>query len=434
MNSRIVVSGLALLGVLAGGGSAQQLLGAAAPSGDRASFDASLVAKGAALAAIGNCRTCHTRPGGEPFAGGLTLDTPFGTIHSTNITPDLETGIGRWTSADFLRAMHEGIGRDGRQLYPAFPYDHFTRVTDADVAAIYAFVMTREAIRAEVPANRLRFPAGFRPAIAAWKALFFRPGVYRPDPSQSEIWNRGAYLVEGLAHCGACHTPRNALGAEQTQRDLDGGEVEHWHASSLTQTSPAAVPWSAEALYEYLRRGHESSHGIAAGPMAPVAQNLANVPEEDIRAIAFYVAARMQRQDAAAREAANGSMAAAKRREAIAADTATASPSTGGVDGATVFAGACASCHGAGTAAVALGLTTSVNAPDPRNVLHITLAGLWPEPGAKGALMPGFEGELTDAQMIALVDYLRGHLTDKPAWSEVPQRLQEVRLAMKSEP
>src|SRR5438034_1389914 len=149
MNSRIVVSGVALLGVLAGGGSAQQLLGAAAPSGDRASFDASLVAKGAVLAAIGNCRTCHTRPGGEPFAGGLPLDTPFGTIHSTNITPDLETGIGRWTSVDFLRAMHEGIGRDGRQLYPAFPYDHFTRVTDADVAAIYAFVMTREAIRAE---------------------------------------------------------------------------------------------------------------------------------------------------------------------------------------------------------------------------------------------------------------------------------------------
>jgi len=430
----MMLSGAILLGAVTAGGSADRLVGAAAAPPDRASFDASLIAKGGELAAIGNCRTCHTRPGGEPFAGGLPLVTPFGTIHSTNITPDPDTGIGLWTSGDFLRAMHEGIDRSGRQLYPAFPYDHFTRVTDADVAALYAFVMTREPVRAEVPPNRLRFPAGFRPAIAGWKALFFEPGVYRPDPAQSAVWNRGAYLVEGLAHCGACHTPRNALGAEEKRRDLAGGEAEHWHASSLSETSPASVPWSADALYEYLRRGHESSHGIAAGPMAPVAQNLAGVAEEDVRAIAVYIASRMQGRDASVRGVANAAVAEAKRREAGAAESGSGNAATATVDGATVFAGACASCHGPGTSAVALGLTTSLNAPDPRNAIHITLAGLWPERGSPGSIMPSFAGELTDGQVIALVDYLRGRLTDKPPWSDVPQRLREIREAMNSEP
>jgi mono/diheme cytochrome c family protein len=429
-----------LLGVLASGGSVDRPLVAAVPaSAERASFDAALVAKGAELAAVGNCRSCHTRPGGEPFAGGLPLATPFGTIHSTNITPDPDTGIGRWTGEDFLRAMHDGVDRAGRHLYPAFPYDHFTRVTALDVAAIYAFIMTREPVRAETPANRLRFPAGLRPAIAVWKALYFEPGVYRADPSKSAVWNRGAYLVDGLAHCGACHTPRNAFGAENRRQDLGGGEVERWHASSLIETSPAPVPWSADALYDYLRRGHEQRHGIAAGPMAPVAHNLSSAADDDVRAIAVYVASRMQRPASAPAGAADAVVAAAKEREAGAVSGAASGNGASAVDGATVFAGACAGCHGAGPtsrspAPVALGLTTSLNAPDPRNAIHITLEGLWPEPGAIGALMPGFAAELTDNQVIALVDYMRARFTDRPAWTDVPQRVSEIRQGMQSEP
>jgi mono/diheme cytochrome c family protein len=440
MNVRMILAGSMLLGILASGGSVDRPLVAAVPvSPESGLFDAALVAKGAELAAVGNCRSCHTQPGGEPFAGGLPLATPFGTIHSTNITPDPDTGIGRWTGEDFLRAMHDGVDRAGRHLYPAFPYDHFTRVTALDVAAIYAFIMTREPVRAEIPANRLRFPAGFRPAIAVWKALYFEPGVYRPDPSKSAVWNRGAYLVDGLAHCGACHTPRNAFGAENRRQDLGGGEVERWHASSLIETSPAPVPWSADALYDYLRRGHEQRHGIAAGPMAPVVNNLSGAAEDDVRAIAVYVASRMQRPASSpAGAAADAVVAAAKEREAGAVSGA-ASGGTSAVDGATVFAGACAGCHGAGPTSrsptpVALGLTTSLNAPDPRNAIHITLEGLWPEPGAKGAQMPGFAAELTDSQVIALVDYLRARLTDRPAWTDVPQRVSEVRQGMQSEP
>ena len=436
MNLRMILAGSMLLSVLSSAGSVDRSLVVAAAAQERASFAAAVVAKGAQLAAIGNCRSCHTKPGGEPFAGGLPLSTPFGTIHSTNITPDPDTGIGLWSGEDFLRAMHDGVDRAGRHLYPAFPYDHFTRMTALDVAAIYAFIMTRDPVRAEVPANRLRLPAGFRPAIAVWKALYFEPGVYRPDPSKSATWNRGAYLVEGLAHCGACHTPRNALGAENKRQDLGGGEAERWHASSLTETSPAPVPWSADALYDYLRRGHEPRHGVAAGPMAPVAHNLSGVAEDDVRAIAAYIESRMQRPPASA-AAANAAVAAAGEREAGAASGTANKNAASAVEGGEVFTGACASCHGAGAASpapVALGLTTSVNAPDPRNAIHIVLEGLWPEPGESGALMPGFAGELTDRQVIALVDYLRARFTDRSEWTDVPERLNEVRKAMQGEP
>lgn len=438
MNARKILLAVALLGGLVAGGCADRTRVAAAPSpAERTAFDAALVAKGARLAAIGNCADCHTRPGGRPFAGGLPLTTPFGTIYSTNITPDPDTGIGRWTGDEFLRAMHEGVDRAGRHLYPVFPYDHFTRVTDADVAAIYAFVMTRDPVRADVPANRLTFPARLRPAIAAWKALYFDRGVYRPDPSRSAEWNRGAYLAEGLGHCGACHTPHNALGAEEKQRDFGGGDVERWHASSLTVTSPAPVPWTADQLFDYLRGGHEAKHGIAAGPMAPVVHNLAGVAEDDVRAIAVYIASRMRPQGPDAPAQTNAVAATARLQEADARVDA----KRGGrafADGATIFAGACAGCHTENPPAaerqpVALELTTSINAPDPRNAVHITLEGLWPEPGERGALMPGFAGELTDDQVAALVDYLRARFTDKPAWTEVPERVREIRQAMKDE-
>jgi mono/diheme cytochrome c family protein len=380
----------------------------------RPSFDRATIARGAQLAAIGNCAVCHTQPGGKAYAGGRPMDTPFGTIYSTNITPDAETGIGAWTQGDFLRAMHDGIDRAGRDLYPAFPYDHFTRVTDDDVTAIYAFMISRDAVHAKAPPNRLMFPMNLRPIVSAWKALFFERGVYRPDPGQSAQWNRGAYLVEGLGHCGACHTPRNVWGAEKKNEHLAGGEAERWHATALDASSPAPSLWTAGQMFAYLRQGWDERHGTAAGPMKPVTHDLSEVPEEDVRAIAAYLMWTMKEPRPRSPE------------RASAADTAPPG------EGSVIFEGACASCHGAPSASapsmrtVPLALTTSLNAPDPRNAIHIVLEGIWPDSGEKGALMPGFEGALSVDQLETLLAYLRTRFTNQPPWPDIAPRLREI--------
>src|SRR5258708_30948952 len=185
-------------------------------------FDRALVAKGAELAAIGNCVTCHTAPSGKPFAGGYPIKTPFGTVHGTNITPDPETGTGRWSEAEFSRALREGLDPHGRHYYPAFPYEYFTRLSDDHVRALYAFVMTREPVNATEPVNTMIVP---RFAVAFWKSRYFEPGRFRPDPARDAHWNRGAYLVGALAHCSACHTPRDKLGAERKNEYMAGRGV-----------------------------------------------------------------------------------------------------------------------------------------------------------------------------------------------------------------
>jgi mono/diheme cytochrome c family protein len=382
-----------------------------APAG-KPSFDHALVVRGGQLSAIGNCATCHTRRWGEAFAGGLPLATPFGTIYSTNITPDVDTGIGAWAEADFLRAMHEGIDPSGRNLYPAFPYDHFARVTDDDVGAIYAFIMTRAPVRSSAPANNLAFPMNARPLLSAWKLLFLDRGEYQPDPGQSAEWNRGAYLVEGLGHCGACHTPRNALGAEKKNEYLGGGDAEGWHASALNASSPAPEAWTVDEVIRYLREGRDDAHGTAAGPMSPVVHELSEVPETDVRAMAVYLT----------------SVLASAARPGRSAAT---SPQTELQSGATIFAGACASCHESAsplswTHTVPLERTTSINAPDPRNALHIVLEGIVPEPGEKGPLMPAFEGALTDEQLVSLLAYLRVHFAHKATWDDVSRQARDI--------
>jgi mono/diheme cytochrome c family protein len=415
MKTRSLLVGLAMSVVMAGA-----LIGSVfgdapgAPVGKR-SFDAALIARGAQLSAIGNCATCHTRRSGKSFAGGLPLATPFGVVYSTNITPDVGTGIGAWTEADFLRAMHDGVDRAGRNLYPAFPYDHFTRVTDDDVGAIYAYIMTRDAVHSLVPANRLMFPMTFRPLLSGWKALYFERGAYRPDPGRSAEWNRGAYLVEGLGHCGACHTPRNALGAERKSDPLGGGDVEGWRASAINASSSAPMPWTIDQLTRYLRQGRDDTHGTAAGPMAPVVHQLSQVPEEDVRAMATYLTTAMA-----------GSAPASGRATAASPDEARLA------SGAAIFAGTCASCHDEGASSfssvhtVPLALTTSIHEPDPRNVLHIVLEGIWPEPGEKGAQMPGFEGALTDEQLASLLTYVRAHFVNSPPWPDVSRQARDI--------
>lgn len=388
--------------------------------GANTTFDRALIARGAELASLGNCGVCHTRIDGPSYAGGRPMLTPFGTIFTTNITPDVETGLGRWSEAAFLRAMREGVRRDGAHLYPAFPYDHFTKVSPADLRAIYAFLMTREPVHAQTPSNELRFPFQFRELIAGWKLLFFRPGEFKPDPVLSAVLNRGAYLVEGLAHCGACHTPRNVFGAERQDRYLGGGEAEEWHAPALSAASTAPVPWTNDQLFTYLRQGFVEPHGVAAGPMGPVADNLGRVNEQDVEAIASFIGAML------------GPSTADRREKA--ASRALGATAEGKADGALIYAGACALCHepsGQHFSARGILLTSSkvLAMPDSRNLAHVIFGGIEAPTGTPSAQMPGFANALTDEQVIALMTYLRGSFTDKPAWTGVEQAVRSAKDA-----
>ncbi len=388
------------------------------PPAAQPQFDRALIVRGSKLSALGDCLGCHTRQGGKPFAGGRAITTPFGTIYSTNITPDPETGIGKWSRADFSRAMREGIDAQGRNLYPAFPYDHFAEVSDDDISAIRAFIVTREPVRDIAPPNTLAFPYNVRPFLALWKALFFKERAFRPDPSQDESWNRGAYLVEGLGHCGACHTPRNALGAEDRRHRFAGGDAEGWYGPAINSRSIAPKPWNADQLFNYLRSGRDELHGVVAGPMAQVVHDLSQVPEADVRAIARYVAWLMGVPENKAPAAARiGSQAPA---------ASTKGDRDGQEPGRLIFAGACASCHGAARKAVPLALSTTVNAPDPRNLIHIILEGIPPEREEAGPVMPGFADVLTEEQLTQLAGFVRSRYSARAAWKDLEGRVKNL--------
>src|SRR3984893_10902780 len=388
------------------------------------SFDAALVKRGRDLAAIGNCTTCHTVRGGKDFAGGLPVPTPFGTIFSSNITPDPETGIGSWPEAAFRRAMRSGVDRNGQHLYPTFPYDHFTNVTDEDDQALYAYLMTRQPVHGPARANQLSFPLDQRFVIAGWKLLFLRRGSYQPDSAQSAEWNRGAYLVEGLAHCGSCHTPRNALGAERASAQFAGGDVDNWHAYAINAQSPAPVPWDADALFAYLRDGWHPDHGIARGPMAQVVSNLSSAPHDDIRAIATYMAGVF------------GAPTPDRKRQGEAVLAQVKSPalmqaSNINTAGAAIYAAACATCHETDRSppygGVNLALSTAIAGPDPRNVANIVLSGVRPVEGERSPIMPGFAASMNDGQISALLNYLRARFSNQPAWTGVQKTVEDAR-------
>jgi mono/diheme cytochrome c family protein len=399
----------------------------------RTTFDPKLVRRGELLASIGDCAGCHSTREGAAYAGGVPVRTPFGTIYGTNITPEAETGIGAWPEAAFRRALREGVSRDGHLLYPAFPYDHFTHLSDEDLGALYAFAMTREPVQARPPANRVMFPLQFRPLIAIWNRLYLKPGPLPQQPSQSAEWNRGAYLVEGLAHCGACHSPRNQLGAERRDAYLGGGEAEGWHATALNQNAPSPVPWTTEALAAYLRTGLVADHAITAGPMQNVVDGLAHADPADVHAIATFVSAvigaptpeRQAREDASRRKAEEPELSRVQRATPLpAGDEANLAL------GASVYASSCAWCHDAGrqfssSTALRLPLAVALHLPDPRNLLHIIREGIEPPDGEPGRWMPPFEGALTDEQLTALVIWLRRQGTDAPPWPEVARTVKE---------
>src|SRR3979411_562411 len=392
---------------------------------DASVYSAATIARGRQLAALGDCAVCNTSAnGGTIKAGGRAIEAPFGTIYSTNITPDPETGIGSWSYPAFERAMREGVHRDGRHLYPAFPYTHFAKTTDADLQALYAYLMAQAPVRAENPKTSLAFPFNWRPLMAGWNALFHEAKVFEADPTRSAMWNRGAYLVEGLGHCGACHSPRNALGAEQISAYLAGGFAEGWEAPPLPSLSPAPSPWSEDELFGYLRTGESRFHGIAAGPMAPVVKELAALPDEDIRAMAVYLGSFNEN----ARDKPGQDMQAVILEPLTRARVVSASAT-----GARLYQGACAVCHQVGGAPLfgsrpSLALNSNLHSAVPDNLIQVILHGIAAPASSDLGYMPGFKDSMTDDQLTELVSYLRQQFApNQPAWTGVHAAVRQAR-------
>jgi len=391
---------------------------------DASVFSPTTIERGRQLAALGNCAVCHTHVGGTVNAGGRAIETRFGTIFSTNITPDVETGIGNWSYPAFERAMREGIHRDGRHLYPAFPYTHFAQTTDADLQALYAYLMAQPPVRAKNRDQAIAFPFNWRPLLAGWNALFHRSGSFVADASKSAVWNRGAYLVEGLGHCGACHSPRNALGAESSHAYLAGGFSEGWEAPALTSLSQAPIPWSEDELFAYLRTGESRLHGVAAGPMAPVVQDLKALSDDDIRAIAVYLGSFMKSAIGKADQ-----HALANRLEEM---TATRAVSASPI-GFRLYQGACAVCHQVGGPPLfgsrpSLALNSNLHAATADNLIQVILNGITTPVSSDLGYMPAFKDSLSDEQIVELVSYLRAQFApEKPAWTDVPAVVNRIR-------
>jgi len=391
---------------------------------DASVYSAATIARGQELAALGNCAECHTTIGGALNAGGRALETPFGTIYSTNITPDVETGIGAWSYPAFERAMRDGLHRDGRQLYPAFPYTHFSKTSEADLQALYAYLIAQPAVRATAPANALAFPFNLRPLLAGWNALFHQAREFKPDPANSELWNRGAYLVESLGHCSGCHSPRNALGAEQRNAYLAGGFAEGWEAPPLTSLSHAPIPWSEDELFAYLRTGHSRYHGVAAGPMAPIVKDLKALSDQDIRAMAVYLGSF------------NDIAADRQTQDALAARLEGATPVTvASSSGARLYQGACAVCHEVGGLPLfgsrpSLALNTNLHSARSDNLVQVILHGIAEPVSSDLGYMPAFKNSMSDAQVEQLVTFLRQQFApDRPAWSGVRETITRVRAS-----
>jgi mono/diheme cytochrome c family protein len=357
-----------------------------------------LVARGAYLARAGNCAACHTDRGGAAYAGGKGIATPFGTVYAGNLTPDRATGIGRWDAADLWRALHHGRSRDGRLLYPAFPYPHYTLLTRQDSDALYAFLRSQAPVRQNNRAHDLRFPYNTQIALAVWRALFFAPGEFAPEPAKTAEWNRGAYLVRGLGHCQACHAPRNAFGATQEDRELSGGLIplQNWYAPSLTSPAEAGMQdWSGDEVVRLLKHG-TSRHGAALGPMAEVVYgSTQHLADEDLAAMASFLR-DLPRQA--------GEPAATPRP---AADVL--------AQGESIYKERCAECHGdrgegGGTAYPPLAGHRTVTLGPSANLVKVILNGGFPPttPGNPRPYgMPPFGQRLSDTEVAAVASFVR---------------------------
>ncbi|MGJ8647726.1 MAG: molybdopterin cofactor-binding domain-containing protein [Marinomonas colpomeniae] len=407
-------------------------------------YSQATIAKGEMLFAAGDCTVCHTSEGGEINAGGRALDTPFGKVYSTNLTPDPETGLGNWSFSAFERAMREGISRDGKHLYPVFPYTAYQNVNNEDMQALYAYIMSRPAVKTSLPKNELSFPFNIRPLMAGWNTLFKSRTQFKELPEKSDIWNRGAYLVNGLGHCSACHSPRNLMGAEKVGKSfLAGGEVDGWDAPALTSLSKAPTPWSENALFDYLRSGHSPEHGPATGPMGPVVKELGKLPDSDIRAMSHYLTSIGRRQELSATEAilANvtvpvASVESAEIEPILSTEwkNDSSSQTLSYTKGKSMFEGACSACHTSRSQDDWFGIrpemqaNTNIHSDKPNNLIRTILYGIQEPVDSSLGYMPGFADSFNDKQLASLVVYMRAEFApDKPSWNDLYQTIANIR-------
>lgn len=374
------------------------------------------IERGRYLARVGDCYACHTASNGKPFAGGRPIQTPFGIIVSPNITPDQETGIGRWSDEKFYHAMHDGVSGD-THLYPAMPYPYYTKVSRQDVSAIRAWLSTIEPVSNHVVSNQLPFPFDVRANMVGWNTLFFTSGDWQDHRDKSAEWNRGGYLVEGLGHCGACHTPKNAMGGDENSRHLQGYALQGWFAPDITDARGTGLrSWSVDDIVEYLKTG-TNKFTTAAGPMAEeVSASTSHITATDLRAMAAYLKDQpgSREEPPAALAATDPSMRA----------------------GEAIYRDNCAACHtsdGTGIARLfpTLAAGPSVVAPQPDSVLQVILNGTrgvaTPE-APTGPAMPTFAWKLSDDQVAAVATYIRN------AWGNAaePVTADEARQARKA--
>jgi mono/diheme cytochrome c family protein len=356
---------------------------------------AETIARGKALADTAGCASCHTADPAKPFAGGKRIDTPFGGVYSPNLTPDRDTGLGAWSDDDFYRALRQGIAPDGSRYYPAFPYPNFTKLIRDDILAIRAYLATLTPFRNTRPQAELPWPLNYRVVMRGWDSLFFRPGIFEPDQQKSPEWNRGGYLVEGAAHCGTCHTPKNLFGADKRGRAYGGGLVQGWFAPRLDGAERGGLKsWSVDDIVEYLQSGRNGkSH--AGGLMAEVVVNSTSVMSDaDVRAIAVYLK----------------DLPAGRREPVVAAP-----PPEQMADGAKLYAHSCVACHetdGSSAPGIYPPLPGNANlqSADPSSALRIVLDGaetLTTPRAPNGGSMPAYAKQFSDQEIADVTNYIR---------------------------
>jgi mono/diheme cytochrome c family protein len=388
--------------------------GAADPTGVPAELKgASLIERGEYLARAADCAACHTAEGGAPYAGGRAFVLPFGTLYSTNITPDKETGIGNYSDANFLDAVHKGIGRNNTKLYPAMPFASYTYMTDADAGAIKAYLFSLTPVRAPAPQNILSFPFNQRALMGVWALLFNPDKRFEPHTARDAQWNRGAYLVEAMAHCGECHTPRNLMQALNQREKFSGAVQAGWRAYNITSDAKSGIgAWSEADLAHYLALGHADGRGTATGPMGEAVDNsLRYLTQSDITAMVAYL-----------RSVSGIATSDLPEPKAVPAPASYAQGVAANVDapGKAVYAGACAGCHDWTGVSPVIPYATltgvrSVNDPTATNVVQIILSGAHRQTTDAGATMPAFGTAYSDEEIASLANYVTARFGAQPS-------------------
>jgi mono/diheme cytochrome c family protein len=374
---------------------------------------ASIVQRGEYLTRAADCEACHTAGDGTPFAGGRPFVLPFGTLYSTNITPDQETGIGSYSDADFLNALHKGIGRGNLRLYPAMPYASYTYMTDADALAIKAYLFSLKPVHAVAPQSTLEFPFNQRGLMSIWSVLFNPDRRFQPHIERSPEWNRGAYLVEALGHCGDCHTPRNLFQALNNRKKFAGAVQAGWRAYNITPDRTSGLgAWSDADIVRYLSVGHADGHGTASGPMGEaVDESLSHLAQSDITAMLTYLRS-VPAVATADLPQPNTHPAPSSPAEGVAAN----------VDplGKAMYEGNCASCHGWSGVSPVIPFATltgarAVSDPTAINVAQVILSGAHRHATGEGVNMPAFGAAYSDYEIASVANYVTGRFGTQPS-------------------